>query len=57
MNKTIRHLSVALLAATFLFGLAACNTMSGLGKDTQKAGEKIEKEAERHVDEDKPDKD
>ena len=29
-------------------GLAACNTMEGLGKDIKKGGEKIEKAAERH---------
>lgn len=57
MNTTIRNLSVLLLAAVFAFGLGACNTMSGLGKDTQKAGEKIEKEAERHTDDDDKKKD
>ena len=28
--------------------LAGCNTMEGLGKDIQKGGAKIEKEAQRH---------
>ena len=28
--------------------LAGCNTMSGLGKDIKKGGEKIEKAADRH---------
>lgn len=36
---------IAVLAAAF--ALSACNTMEGVGKDTQAAGKKIEKEAER----------
>lgn len=31
-----------LLVAAALFVLAGCNTMNGLGKDIQKAGESIE---------------
>lgn len=50
MNKTFRKLSVLLLLSAFVLNLTACNTIAGVGKDTQKAGEKIEKEAERHVD-------
>ena len=33
---------VALIAA---FGLSACNTMQGLGKDVQSGGEALEKQA------------
>jgi predicted small secreted protein len=29
-------------------GMAGCNTMSGVGKDVQKGGEKIENSAEKH---------
>ncbi len=36
---------VAVLVGAFV--LSACNTMEGVGKDTQAAGKKIEKEAER----------
>lgn len=49
-NSSLRTFATLLLIATFSLGLSACNTMSGLGKDTQKAGEKVEKEAERHID-------
>jgi entericidin A len=37
-----------LLLASFVCGLAACNTIKGAGKDIQKAGEKIEETAEKH---------
>ena len=51
MNSTIRKISALLLLCTFVLSTTACNTMAGVGKDTQKAGEKIEKEADRHIDE------
>jgi predicted small secreted protein len=38
---------MALLSAT-LFGLAACNTMKGVGEDVEEAGEEIQEEAEEH---------
>ena len=47
MNNTIRKVSVALLLGAFVIGLTACNTMAGVGKDTQKAGEKIEDAAKK----------
>ncbi len=50
MNREIRKLIVLLVIGAFAFGATACNTMSGVGKDTQRAGKKIEKEAERGVD-------
>lgn len=50
MKNAIRKISLLLLLGTFAFNITACNTMAGVGKDTQKAGEKIEKEAERHTD-------
>lgn len=40
----IKALFAALLGALFLAG---CNTMAGLGQDTQAVGKKVEKEAER----------
>ncbi len=40
----IKALIAALIGA---FVLSACNTMEGVGQDTQAAGKKIEKEAER----------
>lgn len=45
-----RTLSIALLLGVFACATTACNTMSGIGKDTAAVGEKIEKEAERHID-------
>lgn len=50
MKNIIKKVSLVLLLGTFAFSITACNTMAGVGKDTQKAGEKIEKEAERHTD-------
>ncbi|MBS3959898.1 MAG: entericidin A/B family lipoprotein [Xanthomonadaceae bacterium] len=34
------------LAVLALLGLAGCNTISGIGKDMQKAGEVVTREAE-----------
>ena len=39
---------LALVCAAVGFALAGCNTVEGAGKDIKKAGEKIEKAAERH---------
>lgn len=50
MNSTIRKLSALILLSAFVLTTTACNTMAGVGKDTQKAGEKIEEEAERNND-------
>lgn len=57
MNTHVRKMLVSLLILGFGLGLGACNTMRGLGKDTEVAGEKIQEEAERHIDEDKPERD
>ena len=39
----------ALIAAILgTFFLAGCNTMAGVGQDTQAAGKKVEKEAVEH---------
>jgi predicted small secreted protein len=55
MNIAIRKLSIILVVAAFVCATTACNTMSGLGKDTAVVGEKIEKEAERHIDDEDKD--
>ncbi|MFN7550468.1 MAG: entericidin A/B family lipoprotein [Pseudomonadota bacterium] len=50
---TTRYRIHPLLPATFalLVGvLPGCNTMHGIGKDTERAGEKIQKESDRHRD-------
>lgn len=43
MKKTIMMVFSALMIA----GLVGCETMKGLGRDISKAGEKIEKAAEK----------
>ena len=40
-------LSLLALAAAALFLASGCNTMKGLGKDTEKVGEKIQDKASR----------
>ena len=40
----VKKLSAALLGVAFV--LAGCNTMSGVGKDIQAGGAKLEKKAE-----------
>lgn len=37
-----------LLLLFFTFGLAACNTMEGIGEDVEAAGETVEEEAEEN---------
>lgn len=51
MNTTIRKILVSLFIASFVLSMGACRTMRGLGEDTEKAGEKIQKEADQHIDE------
>jgi entericidin B len=43
IKKVLAVMMVACIAS-----LAGCNTMSGLGKDVQKGGEKLENSAEKH---------
>ena len=38
---------VTLIAISFAFMLAGCNTVQGVGQDVQKAGEKIEDAAKK----------
>jgi predicted small secreted protein len=47
MKSPFRNLSAIFLASIFVSGLAGCHTIAGVGKDTKKVGEKIEKEADR----------
>ena len=39
---------IALLVLASVVALAGCNTMSGLGKDIETVGNKLETKAERH---------
>ena len=41
----MKKLSSVLFLTSMVLVLAACNTMSGVGKDVQKAGEKVEEAA------------
>lgn len=50
MNINFRNLAALAMLGAFAFGLTACNTIHGVGQDTQKAGEKIQKEADEHKD-------
>jgi entericidin A len=38
----MKKLTAALFLVSFVLLLSACNTMSGVGKDVQKAGEAVE---------------
>ena len=45
----IKKILFTTLAASFLAAsLSACNTIQGAGKDVEKGGEKIQKEAAEH---------
>ena len=44
----IKRLSLLVLLAGPLAFLSGCNTMAGLGQDTQELGESIESEAHEH---------
>lgn len=50
MNNSFRKMLVPLLLGTLAFALNACNTMRGLGEDTEAAGDKIQEEADEHID-------
>jgi predicted small secreted protein len=47
MKLVIDALKVAFVLSLFVV-LPACNTMEGAGKDTQRAGEKMENAADRN---------
>jgi entericidin B len=46
-NTMAKGLAAALLIATALPVLAACNTMAGVGEDVQRGGAAIERQADR----------
>ena len=48
MNAKVRKISYLILLAATIFGATACNTMHGAGKDIERGGEKIQKEAIEH---------
>ena len=46
MNMNIRRIWVLILLGAFVAAVSGCNTVKGVGKDTEKAGEAIQREAE-----------
>ena len=46
MNMNIRKIWVLIFLGAFVAAVSACNTVKGVGKDTEKAGEAIQREAE-----------
>mgnify|MGYP000072951285 CR=1 FL=1 len=44
----MKKLSVAVLLVSLVLVLSACNTISGAGKDVQKAGEVVEDAASKN---------
>ncbi|MFN7520097.1 MAG: entericidin A/B family lipoprotein [Lysobacteraceae bacterium] len=50
--RNVVLIGMALIA---MLVLGACNTMRGVGKDTEAVGEKIQDEAEQHMDDDEKD--
>jgi predicted small secreted protein len=44
----VKKLTAILFISTLALALSACNTISGVGKDVQKAGEKVEEAAEKN---------
>ncbi|MCL7751461.1 entericidin A/B family lipoprotein [Guyparkeria hydrothermalis] len=48
MISVLKRMSLLVLLAGPLAFLSGCNTMEGLGQDTQELGESIEGEAQEH---------
>jgi len=44
----MKKIIAAILGAAYLLILGGCNTMAGIGEDTQAAGKKLENSAERN---------
>jgi predicted small secreted protein len=48
MNKYFMKIAVVLLLGAFMLNISGCNTVNGVGRDMQKAGEEIQEEADEH---------
>ena len=48
MISVLKRMSLLVVLAGPLAFLSGCNTMEGLGQDTEELGESIESEAEEH---------
>ena len=46
MRFNIRRNAFLVMLVAFVLGASACNTVEGIGKDTERAGEKIQKSSE-----------
>jgi entericidin B len=44
----MKALIAAIIGASFLLGLSACNTVEGVGKDVKAGGSKVEQEAKEN---------
>ncbi len=49
MKTATQKITAIFFVALFAASLAACNTVKGVGKDTERAGEIIQKEADQHI--------
>lgn len=49
MKSATQKIIVSLVIGAFVVSLSACNTVKGVGKDTERAGEIIQKEADQHL--------
>lgn len=47
-ETTMKALIAMIVGASFLLGLAGCNTVEGAGKDVKAGGQKVENEAAEH---------
>ncbi len=50
MKTASQKIILSLFVGAFIASIAACNTVKGVGKDTERAGEIIQKEADQHID-------
>lgn len=54
-NHPLRNVLTISAALAALLVLGGCNTMRGVGKDTEAVGDKIQDEAEQHLEDDEED--
>lgn len=56
MNNYFRKFLVLVLIGGYGLALGGCNTMRGVGKDTEEAGEKIQESADRNSNSKQPER-
>ena len=52
MNTRLKNCSTLLAIVAFALSVGACKTMHGIGEDTENVGNKIQKEADQHTEND-----